>query len=403
MAGPRRLDPSEAFHASVDWAGSYGATCEGTVDASLLARSFEVLSARLPLLRARLERDEEGFSFQIPRIARVDFSVRPGDESTYRQEMSRRLDSARGVARLALVQDRARSWVVLALHHAAADATAGLFVFTRLWETYTALSNGENVVTDPVTEPQPSAEQLLVARGAGGSWDGAAAAAVCRALAANEGAFELPAAAADRVRLDRAATGRLAATIARHDLTQHGLLCGLVLSACRDELRPEPGVVRLVCGSPVDCRSWISPPVEPYAATNFVVGIEFEAFVAGNSDPLAVARDASAELDKVMAAIEPERMLLDPQRFSGQAVEVVDYAVSSVGAIPPFATPDGITITDFRGYPSTAVPGLLLHLVTIYNGQLSVDVVSPDGMLSAGQRARLVERLRTTLGRLTHD
>jgi len=424
MTGGRRLDPSEAFHASIDWAGNYSAVCEGTVDAEALGRAFTVLSAAAPLLRGRLIRDDEGFRFEVAERPRAEFTVRGGGEAAYREEMVRRLDSSRSLARLTLVteegsrhhgggsRDReensrhhgegARHHVILTVHHAIADAGVGIALFARLWEIYTATVTAAPVTAAPIpgaaTALPTSAERLLIARGAGRAdgygpgWDDDAG-AVSRALSAAAGAFELPASEVARTRLDRDTTRRLTESVSGLGLSLHGFLCGAVLVACRDELREESGPTRLVCGSPVDLRAWLSPPVGPFEATNFVAGIEFPVTVPESADPLVVAQDATEGLDAAIAAIVPERVLLDSRRFSGSAVEVVDYAVSNIGRIPGLATPEGLAVTDFRGYTSTTVPGMPLFLVSVYDGRLSVELISAAGLLTADRRTRVVERL----------
>ncbi|MEU0840419.1 hypothetical protein ABZ370_13235 [Streptomyces sp. NPDC005962] len=401
MTGERRLDPSEAFHASIDWAGNYSAVCEGTVDAEALGRAFTVLSAAAPLLRGRLIRDDEGFRFEVDERPRAEFTVRGGGEAAYREEMIRRLDSSRSLARLTLVRgpggEGSRHHVILTLHHAIADAGVGIALFARLWEIYTATVTAAPIPGAATALPT-SAERLLIARGAGRAdgygpgWDDDAG-AVSRALSAAAGAFELPASEVARTRLDRDTTRRLTESVSGFGLSLHGFLCGAVLVACRDELREESGPTRLVCGSPVDLRAWLSPPVGPFEATNFVAGIEFPVTVPESADPLVVARDATEGLDAAIAAIVPERVLLDSGRFSGSAVEVVDYAVSNIGRIPGLATPEGLTVTDFRGYTSTTVPGMPLFLVSVYDGRLSVELISAAGLLTADRRTRVVERL----------
>src|SRR5204862_3489613 len=59
-------------------------------------------------------------------------------------EMRRGLDASRAVARLVLIPGGTggESRVVMALHHAVADACAGLAVLERLWRAYTALVTG---------------------------------------------------------------------------------------------------------------------------------------------------------------------------------------------------------------------------------------------------------------------
>ncbi|MFI0778853.1 hypothetical protein [Streptomyces sp. NPDC021212] len=408
MTGRRHLDPSEAFHASIDWAGNYSALCEGTVDGEALGRAFAALSDAAPLLRGRLIRDKGGFHFEVAGHPRAEFTVRGGGEAAYREEMVRRLDSSRSLARLTLITDGAarhgevpRHHVILTLHHAIADAGVGIALFARLWEIYTATVTG-TPVPRPAAALPISAERLLIARGAGRAdgygpgWDDDAA-AVSRALSAAAGAFVLPASEVARARFDRDTTRRLIESVSGLGLSLHGFLCGAVLVACRDELREESGPARLVCGSPVDLRAWLSPPVGPFEATNFVAGIEFAVTVPESADPLTVAHDATGGLDAAIAAIVPERVLLDSRRFSGSAVEVVDYAVSNIGRIPDLATPEGLAITDFRGYTSTTVPGMPLFLVSVYDERLSVELISAAGLLTAEQRTRVIDRLGDVL------
>lgn len=427
--GRRRLDPTEAFHASIDWAGSYCAVITGPLDADALARALDELAARLPALRVRLERDEHGFVFRDDPAARPRFHIlTPGASGApgasvasgaigqvgasgaigqggdgggdVGSEMRRRLEPTEGLARLTLIPGDGRSHVVLALHHAVADAGAGLAVFTRLWQVYTAIVNGEPIPRVAGAGGPVSAERLLLARGfddgrsvgAGLSREDEAA-AVSAVLAARAGAFTLPPAVADRVRLSADTTDRLQARVGELDLSLNGLVCGVLLTAFRDELRPGPEPVRLVCGSPVDLRGWLSPPVDALAATNVVVGVEFAVVIGERADPVHVGRQATAALDAVVGAIRPEQMLLDPQRFSGAAVEAVDLMISNVGTVPAMPVPEPLRVVDFRGHPSSAVPGHLLHLVTVFDGRLSVDLISPPGLLRPDQRQRLVERI----------
>jgi hypothetical protein len=388
----RQLDPSEIYHAAVDWSGAYSVTCQGPVDAMLLDRAFAALHARVPLLRGRLERNERGFRFRVASERVPETTVRSGGYEAYLAEMGRPLDSSRELSRLALVRGRDTSYVILSLHHAIADGRAGIALFERVWRNYTALIEGRPLPAGPV-EPLPaSAETLLVARG----WvrdEPSEPIGPAADLAVPPPEVVVP----DRVSLDEAETARLFAYCKAEGLSVHGYVCGAALVACRDELRVGDGPLAMMCGCPVDLRYRVTPPVAADEATVFVSGVEFPVVVARGADPVGIGRAAKRTLDTAIASGEAERALFGLRPETAAENRLPDLVVTNVGPVTPFTTPDGLRITDFRGYTSTTIPGLLMFIVTSYGGRLSVDVSTPAGLLTEDQRAGVTARVAEIL------
>ncbi|SFP28210.1 acetyltransferase [Amycolatopsis arida] len=393
MTTERPLAPSEAFHAAMGWSGTYSVVSRGQLDVEAMTRAFDALCAEAPLLRARIGRTGSGFRFRVADQGPPDVSIlRPG-QGSYLDELVRPLDPDRGLARLTVLRGDELHHVVLVLHHAIADAGSGVAQFGRLWRHYTAVVRGQPPAGRVRHELPPPAEELLFARGWAKppGWDDAAVEAT-HALAAAAGAVPAQPVVADRVRLDPDETARLTGRARTAGLSVHALVSGCLLVACREELTPGDEPVRVVCGSPADLRGRVTPPVPAIESTNVLSGINTRVMVARGADPVAVGKDVGAQLEASLAAGEPFATLLDSRRFATPDDEPVDYVVSNLGALPPFESPAGLDVTDFRGFQTITLPGLLLYVVSSYLGRLSVDLVTPAGYLTDQQRTRITER-----------
>ncbi|MYR44696.1 hypothetical protein [Streptomyces sp. SID5910] len=398
MSRLRYLDPSEAYHAFVDWSGSYSLAIDGAVDTDLLIRAFEALCDAVPLLAGSLGRDEKGYFFRLPPGQRPEITVREVPdadeerESAYLAEMARPLDSGRGLCRLVLVRGPHTAHVILVLHHSMIDGRGGVTLLEKLCRNYTALAEHRTPpYAAPAAPAQLSAETLLKTRGRAGA-DGPAVdrAALRAALAAAPSPPPLRV-VPQRLRLDARETSALRASLRTDGCSVHAFVAGAATVAVR-EGRPEPGTADLVCGCPVDLRSRTEPPVTVEESTNFVSGVETSVPVPRGADPTEVGRVVKERLDKAIDSGEAERAILQAGQFAAAEPVSVDLVVTNLGPLPEFTSPAGLRVTDFRGYTTTTMHGLLLFVVTSYGDRLSIEITSPEGLLSAEERTALADR-----------
>ncbi|SEQ48347.1 Condensation domain-containing protein [Streptomyces sp. yr375] len=398
MPWQRHLDPSEAYHAFVDWSGSYSIEVAGSIDSDLLVGAFEALCDAVPLLSGSLGRDEHGFFFRIPPGRRPEIRVRDTDgtaqhqEAVYLEEMGSPLDSTRELCRLVLVRGDRRGHLILVLHHSMIDGRGGVTLLEKLCRNYTALSRGEQPpYATPPAVPQASAETLLKERGAArGAEPAVDRAALRAALAAAPSPAHLTV-VPERVRLDQRHTAGLIESLRAEGFSVHGFVAGVATVALR-EGRPQGGALDMVCGCPVDLRNRVEPPVTVEESTNFVSGVEASVAVPRHADPMEIGRVVKERLDKAIDSGEAEHAILQAGQFTAATPVSVDLVVTNLGPIPPFTTPDGLRVTDFRGYTTTTMPGLLLFVVTSYDGRLSVELTSPHDLLSGPEREALKRR-----------
>lgn len=404
MSRQRYLEPSEAYHAFVNWSGSYSVAYEGRIDAQLLTEAFDSLCESNSLLRARLCREKDGFVFFVPTGRGAEVTVRDGGEPVYLEEMGRPLDSTSALCRLVLVRGAEQGGhLILVLHHSMIDGRGGITLLEQLLRRYTALTRGEATPV-PADPPLPSpAEELLRTRGGPGAPDGSPGsgrvdrAALRAALSGTPSPAPLEV-AADRLRLDVRTTAELTGRLRAERLSVHAYLCGAATVALRDTLEPGDGPRPMVCGCPVDLRERVRPPVTVAESTNFVSGVEAGVSVPRGGDPRAVGRRIKARLDAAVADGEAERAILEAQQFTAAEPTAVDLVVTNLGPIPEFTAPRGVRVTDFRGFTTTTMTGLLLFVVTSYGGRLSVEITSPVGHLDGAARAALVRRMSDLLG-----
>lgn len=394
----RYLDPSEAYHAFVDWSGSYSIAVDGAVDPDLLIQAFEALCDAVPLLKGNLGREENGFFFRIPSGRRPEVTLREpdgteaGEGAVYLAEMARPLDSTQELCRLVLVRAEHSARIILVLHHSMIDGRGGVTLLEKLCRNYTALSGGR---TPPYAAPevpaQLSAETLLKARETAGVVEIAVDRGALRAALAGTPSPDGVRVMSQRLRLEEEETALLRDALRADGFSVHGFVAGAATVAVRAG-RPGTGPLDLVCGCPVDLRNRIEPPVTVEESTNFVSGVETTVAVPRNADPAEVGRVIKERLDKAVDDGEAERAILQAGQFAAAEPVSVDLVVTNLGPIPEFTAPEGLRITDFRGYTTTTMPGLLLFVVTSYGGRLSVEITSPEGLLSDTERAALTQR-----------
>lgn len=396
----RYLDPSEAVHAFLDWSTSFAVTCEGPLDQAAMTEAAAMLAARAPLMRGHLETTERGFLFRVMAGGAAEVVTGRATEAACLAAMGTPLDSSRSLARITILPGEAVSYVVLVLHHSIADAPNCVALFALLWENYTALLDGQRQ-PPPEQELPASAERLFLAQGTAPEWQSPAweseAATVTAELAAAAGVIRLARVVPDRIRLDADTTALLIQHVRDAGLSLHAYVCGAALIACRGELWGDLGPRPVRLGCPIDLRSALSTPVQATEVTNLSDGIHTDVVVREDDDPVEVGRQLGEGLHKAIDSGQAERAIMDPRYKRPRAGLPVDHVVSNIGALPVPATPPGLAITDFHGYQSMTITGATLHVVSLYAGQLSVELISPDGLLRADQRQRITARTQQLL------
>ncbi len=392
MSLQRHLAPSEAYHAFVDWSGSYSLAFEGRIDVELLQRAFAMLCKARPLLRGRLSRERSGFTFHVDAQHLPQLVVREGGEEVYEEEMGRPLDSAAALSRLVLVHEADRGHLLLVLHHSMIDGRGGITLLEQLLRNLRALQRGgEPSAVRPLPFPEPAEELLRRREAVSVRAAEVDRAALCAALAGTPSPDHLVV-RPDRIRLSEPETDALLGRLRGEGLSVHAFVSGAATVALHDAA-DDDGDRQMVCGCPVDLRERVDPPVTVWESTNFVSGVEAGVRVGRNADPRTVGGAIKKRLDAAVTDGEAERGILEAQQFAASEPVAVDLVVTNLGRIPGFTEPDGLRVTDFRGYTTTTMPALFLFVVTSYAGRLSMEMTSPAGHLSERTRAELRRRV----------
>ncbi|MCD9145060.1 phthiocerol/phthiodiolone dimycocerosyl transferase family protein [Streptomyces albireticuli] len=435
MTTQRALSPFEtgyfsasARFGSVPVAGMplfVGSVVHGTVDADLLRRTLAELADVHPLLRCRVVTEgrdggktgsEGALEFRLQDDFRPELDVTDvtdGGDAAYLRLINTRQDWTEGLFRGRLLRDGSSSRVVLVVHHGIADGRSAFALLDEMWRRYTALASGTGLSV-PVGRRLPDAVDTrlasvvsdaeadefldLVARGT------AEGGPVPATLPPDgDGATDAPRDrfALDRVELDTATTEALVATARAHDLTVNALLCGAVLATVRAHLEPAAGALPMLCGHAADLRSSLRPELSASTVLNCASGLGTMLAVDAGADPVALAREVSADVRAALARRDPGRFMLASQRVRGEAEAAAlgvrpTIAVSNVGRIPRHPVPEGLTVVRDEGYAmAVGMPPKLT--VFTYDGKLTAQVEYDTAVHGRERMGRLGRDLETTL------
>ncbi|MCM6790613.1 hypothetical protein NDR87_30015 [Nocardia sp. CDC159] len=293
------------------------------------------------------------------------------------------------------------AWVTLLTHHSAADGRHSVHLLADLWNYYTGLTEGRAVRPCRSDFPR-SLEQVLTERGI---------------TAEKSEPGELPPPkppmiaptlrTSPRVRLTAEQTAALTQLARRAGTTLNGLASAALLQAVAEVDGLE--IDQPVYGYPVDLRTRLTPPVGDAEGTNILGLAVFAATPETATDTETLAQAVTDQLARDLATGEVQRYYLrHPEHSLGMTYPrsgMPSASTTNWGVIPKLATPDGLTIDDFRPYLVTYKPGdvdalgwsyprnsCILHT---FEGQFTIDVVRPD----TGAQL-LADRIRANLTRL---
>jgi hypothetical protein len=386
-------------------------TILGSIDESTFERALSALVARYPQLRSRIVEEDGHYVLRVatpPPDLVVD--VRAEGDGAFLDELNVSLDRERGLLRATLLRGDGRTTLVLAVDHAIVDGRSALALHQVLWEAYASLDEGKPV-RFPVTKSlDPPVEELLAGRFS----DGALAAFARQGpqSADHPQAATLPVSQRtaflgtesvgygfEEITLDSTVSARLFATAKREGMSVHSMLCGGALSAVRRQLEPATEPLVLTCGSPVNLRPRLSPPLPAdvvIPCSGFSVGV---VTATVDSDPVALGKEIGQQLESAVRAQVPERSILALPLMSSPFMQSLSVVISNSGQVPPPPVPSGLRVVDMKILSPAKGPILKLSVITI-DGRLGIGIVYDTRCYTADQIGKLAAELRAVLASL---
>ncbi|MFG1798233.1 hypothetical protein [Nocardia sp. NPDC049149] len=392
----RTLAPSEVFYFRSGVYIGYATQVRGTLDSAALAQAFEILRKTYPILSARLVLDptnQPSIEAAPGLPAAIDEVAGPIDDPLFG------LPELKGhAAAIHTVHGNGDTAVVTLLtHHSIADGHHSLYLLSELWKLYTACA--AYTATAPQRHDFPySLEQLLDQRGI----DAVPLTDLSDldAFAAFPGVDNPPHPPERvRIRLSAADTVALLATGRSHETTINGLVSAALLAATAQSRGIDIDTLHYTY--PVDLRTRLTPRIGYPEGTNVLGIAHFVADPHSDDDLLALARSVTSTLREGLATGE---LFTGSDQFMSSADELLTSAEglsrivvsTNWGVIPRFATPADLTIEDFLpAMPNTLMSPLAAHVITTYDGQLTIDTAD-----SAPDESRLLADHLHNLARL---
>ncbi|GAA5165104.1 MULTISPECIES: phthiocerol/phthiodiolone dimycocerosyl transferase family protein [Amycolatopsis] len=373
----RRLDVTEVPLLNRVAAQTFAYT--GSVDEEALARAFEVLCRRYPVLRGRVVEDRHGHLLTVPEESSPALVVEDGDETTLRAMARRDWDPASAVSELRLVRGPAAGFVVLCVDHAVADNAATEEMLTDLWTFYAELVGGRTPRITP--KPLPRSPAALLAERAGFR----PAPPIFAPL--DHRAVQLTS------QLDEQDTARLVRAARALGTSVHALVCGAVLTSLRRR-SATPGPARMACLSRVNVRAQVTPPPASATDTTNLLGLHrAEVEVAPESDMVQVGATVKGQLTSAVAALRSgELFATDPTRPVDGPLEqhVAKVLITNIGARPAFPDLPGLSLPRRIIVFSDRTVGYPWHCVYTYAGRLSLASRYPETFFSKDDLRELV-------------
>lgn len=293
----RLLEPSEAYHALLDWHTGFTVEMAATVTPATAAAGLDRLYSDLPGLGNRIVRTDDGFAFRPPQTV-------PSAEANG------------GIAYLdatlsTFTVDTTQSGVTVVmgrLHHVLGDVTSILSVIDHLLGLLGIDPDADSIPTDAGREWPIAAERAL------GRTQSDDVVRPVRLFFSGASTPPLKPAQPVTLHLDAARVQELQDVCAAEDTS---LTSVIAIAAARNLV----GVEHVVVGAPVDCRVFIDPEQAARTPPRAVGNCSHGALVTvpGTTDTstelLAAARDCDAELMAALEAGAPCVPFLDSRQY----------------------------------------------------------------------------------------
>ncbi|MEU6644002.1 condensation domain-containing protein [Saccharomonospora sp. NPDC046836] len=401
MTLQRYLDDIEARHLNA--APAHAAEYVGVVDEEVLSRAFELISARHPVLRARITPDKGRHLLQVPPEHRPEFRIVDGDEQTLLQEVLGPWDAGRAVAHLILVRAGDRGYIALRVDHAVMDGHSFRAMFDELLRMYHDLARGISVKVEQIGSLPCPPSKLLQER-----WGGNSAvdvAAPVNSRQAGPPQFRRVRPVQGYLRFTAAETARLLAFARVTRTSVHALVSGSILAAHRNHGASADGLAQILCLSPVNLRQRVVPPVGTTETTIFL-GIHIaDVAVAPNCHPVTVGAEVKAQVHDAISRRQVPLSVDLPTLSAKSASSSLErrlalVQVSNNGILhPDLPQLPGLQIVDFlmpTDAISTAFP---IYSIYTYARRLSIRYLYPSTVFTTEEVQTITDGVGQQLAR----
>jgi NRPS condensation-like uncharacterized protein len=406
------------------------ASVRGRLSKESLRAALRKLEQRHPLLRARIARDGDAWSFVPGEAAPIELTCVEGAPELVaglgEASLQHRVWDDRGPrAELTWVRHSAdHSSLLLSLHHVVSDGSSGILAMRDL------LGFVDQTDDVPVQElPSPGQDHFFPALHA------ELKASALRALAerprtppsvpfrlrsAAASAFEERRAAVTRFRLSLPESQRLFTAAKRNNATVHGVVCAAVSLAIAQE-SPTPALQQV--SHPVNLRRYLSEsfpggPAIGDAVGYYVSSVTTDHTLDAQRDLAELAREINVAVNEKKAAHEPlinapvrgpllteraQSMTAEAFReLAEQKVFVGTYALSNLGALERMGVGERIgelELEEVYFVLASSVMGAFGIACVSHRGRLSLQFTYVEPLIARRQAERVAERARQQLVR----
>lgn len=369
--------------------GALGVEYQGNIDQDALARAFELLGARHPFLRGRIRPEGQGYVLYVPPEHHPEIVVVDGDKEAVKREAAKPLDVKRALAQVVLIRGEMGGFALLRGSRSVFGGANGLGVFDELWRLYAGVVRDPDLLVVPGSSLPESYFEVFRRRGF----------QLAESHIEPNVRPEFSEVLTRRIALTEADTARLVDAAHAHKTSVHGIVCGAILTAVRDEDESQ-GPAQMVCISPIDMRNRVTPPVKFTEVTSFGAPHRAQVAVSAHDDPVEVGRQIKRQVDAAIA----NHQLLDPTRARYVPIEtslkqhLATVWVTNNGVVPRFAEAPGMAIKDFiiADDPTIDLP-YPTHSFLTYGGRLKMQAMYSSKFFNGRDADRLAERIAAHL------
>ncbi|WP_020500377.1 phthiocerol/phthiodiolone dimycocerosyl transferase family protein [Sciscionella marina] len=398
----RYLDPTEVQHLGA--APAHVAEYRGAVDHRFLRQAFELLCLRHSVLRGRVETGRHGSLLYVEPGHRPEDIRARGDYEVLLRHAFGPWNPAHAMARLIHVRENGGGFVALRIDHAIVDGCSLRAIFDELWEIYATTLRGIGTSIRPGASLPRSPEDLLAER-----WRNLPD----RSPLAQQQDWHRVPPHQGYIRFDERDTGALIAAARDHGTTVHALIAGAVLGTQCDHGSRVAAPVPMICLSPVNLRSRVTPKATATETTALVEIHKAELAVRPDQDPYATGRELKEQLDSAITGREllsaaELPMALSPFPDSQLDSRFAIAQISNNGHV--HARLERFTEPRFLGFFSAVdliFDAFPIYSVFTFRGELSIRYLFPSNRFSTEDVAQLTESLsdllRTSCGAATRS
>lgn len=389
MSLQRYLDGREVL--ALGTAPTQAAEYQGRMDERALARAFDLLCTRYPVICGRIRHNNLRYELYVSSEYRPELTVLDGDEHTVQQEAKQPWDPARAVAQLILIRKDARGFVALRMDHAVVNGSSWRAIFYDLWGLYTDIVNGCDVsVARGDSLPRPPSDFFKRFRT---DIEYSPSSETTPILRSSEPYGIHPV----RIRLSSDDTTRLIDAARTYRTSVHGLVSGAVLVAQRDYGAPTTEPTPMICRSPVDLRNLVTPPVGATECTNFHSMHIAKVSVPAGGNPVTIGREIKRQLEDAIARRDLPQTPVSQQAETCIENRLKSAHVTNGGRLAKLPQPASLTITDWLRFLDTTPINFPAYAVVTYEGRLSITSWYPRNFFTIREAEQLSKHIASQL------